>query len=109
MRFDDNHSVMYGRCLHRGALMSDGSVNGENLLCGLQGWDYGFRTGISSYDNNERLEKFASWVDGDGLFVVADEIAAWELGHPQPFDRDAYQGTFQDPHGTPDESHVGLI
>jgi nitrite reductase/ring-hydroxylating ferredoxin subunit len=109
VRFDDNHSVMYGRCLHRGALMSDGSVNGENLLCGLHGWDYGFRTGISSYDNNERLEKFASWVDGDGLFVDADEIAAWELGHPQPFDRDAYQGTFQDPHGTPDESHVGLI
>ena len=76
MRFDDNHSVMYGRCLHRGALMSDGSVKGENLLCGLHGWDYGFRTGISSYDNNERLEKFASWVDGDGLFVDADEIAA---------------------------------
>jgi glutamate synthase domain-containing protein 2 len=89
--------------------MSDGTVDGENLLCGLHGWDCGFRTGISSYDNNERLEKFSSWVEGDGLFVDGDEIAAWESNHPQSYDRDAYQGTFQDPHGTRDEPHVGLI
>lgn len=25
MRYDDNVSVLYGRCLHRGALMSDDS------------------------------------------------------------------------------------
>ena len=109
VRFDDNQSVLYGRCLHRGALMADGHVDGDNLICGLHGWDYGFHTGVSAYDNSERLHKFSSWVDGDDLLVDAEEIAAWTKDHPQPYDREAYQGAFQDPHGTPDEPHVGLI
>ena len=49
VRFADNHSVLYGRCLHRGAHMADGDVDGDNLICGLHGWDYVFHTGVSSY------------------------------------------------------------
>jgi glutamate synthase domain-containing protein 2/nitrite reductase/ring-hydroxylating ferredoxin subunit len=109
VRFDDNHSVLYGRCLHRGALMRDGHVDGDNLICGLHGWDYVFQTGVSSYDNAERLMKFSSWVEDDELLVDVDEILHWEKEHPQPFSRDAYQGTFQDPHGAATEPHVGLI
>ena len=110
VRFDDNHSVMYGRCQHRGALMADGHISGEDIICGLHGWDYGYRTGISSYNNTEKLHKFASWVEDDQLFVDADEIAAWEIENPQGgYDDDAYQGRYQDPHGTPDEPHVALI
>ena len=109
VRFDDNHSVLYGRCLHRGALMSDGHISGDNLICGLHGWDYVFHTGVSSYNNAERLHKFSSWLDGDDLMVDIDEIIAWTKENPQPFDRSAYQGQYQDPHGTPDEPHVGLI
>ena len=41
--------------MHRGALLADGSISGDDLLCGVHGWDYGFRTGISSYNNDERL------------------------------------------------------
>ena len=40
VRFDESVSVLYGRCAHRGALMSDGFVDGDNLICGLHGWDY---------------------------------------------------------------------
>ena len=109
VRFDDDQSVLYGRCLHRGALMADGRVQGDNLVCGLHGWDYVFRTGVSSYDNRERLHRFESWIDGDDLLVDADEIAAWAREHPQPYDRDAYQGGFQDPHSDPAEPHVALI
>ena len=109
VRFDEDHSVLYGRCLHRGAHMADGHVAGDDLICGLHGWDYVFRTGVSSYDNRERLAKFTSWVEDGGLFVDAEEIAAWTHEHPQPFDRDAYQGAYQDPHGAPEEPHVGLI
>jgi len=109
VRFDDEHSVFYGRCLHRGALMADGTVSGGNLLCGLHGWDYCYRTGISSYDNGERLHKFTSWVENDEVLVDADEVAAWERENPQPFDRGAYQGAYQDPHGSPDEPSVGAI
>ena len=45
VRFDDDVSVLYGRCAHRGALMSDGYVDGDNLICGVHGWDYRLDTG----------------------------------------------------------------
>ncbi len=108
-RFDDDHSVLYGRCLHRGVLLADVSASGPDLICGVHGWDYRLESGISSYNNAERLHKFTSWVEDDGVFVDADEVAAWASANPQPFDRDAYQGAYQDPHGAPEEPHVGLI
>jgi len=109
IRAGDEHSVLYGRCLHRGALLADGRVEGDNLICGLHGWDYRVATGVSAYKNDERLERFTSWVEGDGLFVDLDEVDSWTRDHPQAFDREAYQGAYQDLHGTRDEPYVGLI
>jgi glutamate synthase domain-containing protein 2 len=109
VRYDDEVSVLYGRCLHRGALLADGFVRGEDLICGVHEWDYRFRTGISSYKNDDVLQKFSAWIEDGGVWVDADEVAAWEKEHPQPFDRDAYQGLYQDPHGTPEEPHVHAI
>lgn len=87
VRFGDNHSVLYGRCLHRGAQMADGRVEGDNLICGVHGWDYTVQTGISSYNNAERLTKFSSWIEDGELLVDLDEILAWEKDNPQPYDR----------------------
>jgi glutamate synthase domain-containing protein 2/nitrite reductase/ring-hydroxylating ferredoxin subunit len=101
---EDEVSVLYGRCLHRGALLSDGEIRGEDLICGVHDWDYRFRTGVSAYTNTERLEKFTHWIEGDAVWVDADEIKEWERCHPQPFDRGTYQGEYADPHGTPDEA-----
>jgi glutamate synthase domain-containing protein 2/nitrite reductase/ring-hydroxylating ferredoxin subunit len=109
VRWDDNHSVLYGRCLHRGALLADGRIEGADLICGLHGWDYRMATGVSAYNNAERLQRFVSWIEDGNLMVDAEEIAAWEKDHPQPWDRSAYQGAFQDPHATPEEPHVGFI
>ncbi len=109
VRFDDEVSVLYGRCAHRGALMSDGSVDGDNLICGVHGWDYRLDSGISEYNNSETLPKFKAWVENDTVFVDEEEIAAWAKTHPQPYQRDTYQGLFQDPVGTNDEPHVKLI
>jgi glutamate synthase domain-containing protein 2/nitrite reductase/ring-hydroxylating ferredoxin subunit len=108
-RVDDEPSVLYGRCLHRGALMADGTIDGENLICGLHGWDYRIDTGISAYDDQQRLHRFHAWVDDGTLWVDGDEIAAYGREHPQPFDRTAYQGTYADTHGTPDEPQVAMI
>ena len=46
IRFDEKTSVLYGRCLHRGALLSDGYVEGDNLADILK--EKGFRKEISS-------------------------------------------------------------
>ncbi len=110
VRHDDDVSVFYGRCLHRGALMSDGSVSGENLICGVHFWDYRLDGGVSEYANEEALPRFNSWIDGDDVLVDADEIDAWAQKNPQPFDREAYLGLYADTsHGTPEEPDNALI
>jgi glutamate synthase domain-containing protein 2 len=110
VRFDDDISVFYGRCLHRGALMSDGYVSGNNLICGLHYWDYRLDSGVSEYNNSEALPKFTSWVEGDDVLVDADEVAAWAQENPQPFNRESYLGLYADTsHGTEEEPYNGLI
>jgi glutamate synthase domain-containing protein 2 len=108
-RYDDQVSVLYGRCAHRGALMSDGHIDGDNIICGLHGWDYRLDTGISEYNNSEVLPRFKAWVEDGQVCVDEDEISAWAKAHPQPYKRDAYQGVFQDPVGTRAEPHVKFI
>ena len=110
VRFDDEVSVFYGRCLHRGALMADGHVDGHNLICGVHNWDYRLDTGVSEYSNNEQLPKFQSWLEGEEVLVDEDEIKAWAQQNPQPFDRNAYLGLYADTsHGTAEEPHTSLI
>ena len=109
VRFGDRVSVLYGRCLHRGALMADGHVDGDNLICGVHDWDYRIDSGVSEYNNAEALPRFESWVEEGEVRVDADAVAAWALEHPQPFKRDAYQGAYADPHGAPEEPYTSLI
>lgn len=110
VRTDDKAAVFYGRCLHRGALMSDGHVEGQDLICGVHGWDYRLDTGVSAYINAEALQKFACWVDEGRVLVDADEIAEWAQAHPQPFNRTIYLGVNADTgHGTAEEPHNALI
>jgi nitrite reductase/ring-hydroxylating ferredoxin subunit len=105
----EGHSVLYGRCIHRGALMADGKVVGDNIVCGVHAWDYRFDTGISSYNPKEKLSRFTSWVESGSIWVDAEEVAAYAIAHPQPFDRTAYQGEYQDPVGSDIEHHLRLI
>lgn len=109
IRWDEHITVMYGRCHHRGALLADGHIHGDNLICGLHGWDYRFKTGVSEYHNDERLQRFPAERRDGQVFVDADAVAAWAAEHPQPYRRDSYQGTYQDIHGAPEEPHVGEI
>lgn len=105
---DDVHAL-YGRCHHRGALLSDGRIDGPNLICGLHGWDYRYDTGISEYNNDEQLHKFAVRIERGEVFVDEAEVEAFRKKQPQPYDRDAYQGAYADVHGDPAEPHVSLI
>lgn len=106
---EDELSVLYGRCAHRGALLADGHIAGKNLICGVHDWDFRVDTGISEYNNDEALHKFTSWVEDDQVQVDADEIAEWENDNPQPFDREAYLGNYADIHPIEPEDAVGEI
>ncbi len=98
IRYGDKVSILYGRCLHRGAMLSDGYVKDGNIICGVHDWDFCYDTGISSYNSSERLRKFTSWVEDGKVWVDEDEVAAWEKENPQPYVRDEYLGQYQD-HG----------
>jgi len=111
VRYDDQVSVLYGRCLHRGALLADGSIHGPNLICGVHGWDFRYETGISEYNNSEVLKKFRSWVDveADAVYVDPAEVKVWEQENPQPYRRDEYLGLYADIHGTAEAPYNSYI
>jgi len=109
VRYDENVSVLYGRCLHRGALMSDGHIEGQNLICGVHGWDYRYDTGVSEYNNSEVLHKFKSEIKDGYVWVDEHEINAFLVKNPQPFNRDEYLGQYADTHPEPTEPYTGYI
>ena len=111
IRYDDDVSVLYGRCLHRGALLADGSIRGDDLICGVHNWDYRYDTGVSSYSNDEALQKFTAWIDSvdDAVYVDEEEVQAWHVKFPQPYQRDEYLGLYADVHGGPEEPYNNYI
>ena len=111
IRHDQQVSVFYGRCLHRGALMADGYVDGHNLVCGVHRWDYRLDSGMSEYDNSEALHKFGAWIDAetDAVLVDEEEVESWFDENPQPYEREEYLGLYQDPHGGPQEPYNAYI
>ena len=109
VKYGNNISVLYGRCLHRGALMSDGHVEGNNLICGVHGWDYRVDTGVSEYNNKEVLQKFSTTIDNGVIYVDEDEINDFLIAHPQPFNRDEYLGAYADTHPEETEPFTGYI
>jgi methylamine---glutamate N-methyltransferase subunit C len=109
IKYDSNVSVLYGRCAHRGALMSDGRIQGKDIICGVHGWDYQYESGVSAYNNEERLQKFNAWIEDDEILVDEEEIATWEEKNPQAYNRKTYQGLYADLHGGPEEPHYKFI
>ncbi len=109
IRFDEKISVLYGRCLHRGALLSDGHVDGDNLICGLHNWDYRIDTGVSEYNNEEALHKFKATVHDGKVFVDRADVVAFEELHPQPFNRNEYLGQYADTHPENTEPYTRYI
>lgn len=106
---NSNINVFYGRCLHRGALMGDGHLVGDNLICGLHGWDYRADTGISEYNNKEALYRFNSWTEEGHVHIDEHEVAEYLKMHPQPFKRDEYLGIYADTHPVSQEPYASYI
>lgn len=109
IRYEDNFSVLYGRCLHRGALLADGRVEGNNLICGLHNWDYRIDSGVSEYNNNEVLNKFSSELKDGWVWIDEDEINEFLNEYPQPFNREQYQGQYADTHPEATEPYTSYI
>ena len=109
IRYDEEISVLFGRCLHRGALMADGHVDGDNIICGVHNWDYRIDTGVSEYNNSEVLHKFKAKVSEGFVVVDRAEIIQFEEIHPSPFNRNTYLGAYQDTHPENTEPYTRYI
>ena len=123
IRMDDEVSVLAGRCLHRGARLADGHVDGDDLICSLHGWDYRAASGVSAYDPSERLHSYDTEVVGDEVVICASEVRHQATVRPTtdvtetPVDvpvgrRDAvaeYEWHYENPHNGPEEDLVGEI
>lgn len=109
IRYGQEVSVLYGRCLHRGALLADGRVEGDNLICGLHDWDYRIDTGVSEYNNSEVLQKFEAEIKDDQVYIDKQDIIDFEKVNPSPFNRDEYLGKYADTHPESTEPYTGYI
>jgi glutamate synthase domain-containing protein 2 len=109
IRYGDQVSVLYGRCQHRGALMSDGAIVGDDLICGLHQWDYRYDTGVSAYNNSEKLHKFQEVLENGFVCLDRQEVLDFQRENPQPFQRETYQGIYADTHPESTEPYTGQI
>jgi glutamate synthase domain-containing protein 2/nitrite reductase/ring-hydroxylating ferredoxin subunit len=110
IRYDSEVSVLYGRCLHRGALLADGCVVGHNLICGVHGWDFRKDTGVSEYNPAERLHKFSSAIYNGGVYIDENEVRNFEIHKvPSPFNSEEYLGDYADTHPEPTEPYTKEI
>ncbi len=112
VRWGDQHSVLSGRCRHRGALLADGHVDGPNLICGVHGWDYRVDTGVSSYDTSDRLRRFRTTVTDGWIVVDRAELAEFRSAEGLSLDEqiDEYEHHYRNAHAsTADEPHVADI
>ena len=123
VRMGDEVSVLAGRCLHRGARLADGRVEGDDLICSLHGWDYRACSGVSAYDPSQRLHSYETEVVGDEIVICASEVRHQATVRPTtavhetpvdvpPARREAvaeYEWHYENPHNGPDEEVVGEI
>ncbi|MCR9251150.1 MAG: glutamate synthase-related protein [bacterium] len=110
IKFGKDVSVLYGRCLHRGALLADGFIRGNNLICGLHDWDYRMDTGVSEYAPNERLHKFLPAIRDNKLYVDLLDVAEFEKTEiPPRFNEHEYLGKFEDTHPEDTEPYTRYI
>ena len=109
IRYDDDVSVFFGRCHHRGALLADGFIEGQNLICGVHHWDYRYDTGISEYNNEEQLHKFTTVIENGKVYIDEDEVKSFEKKAPFLVNRDEYLGAYEATHPAEEEPKTNEI
>lgn len=92
IRYDEQLSVLYGRCPHRGAPMDEARVEGDSLVCVEHGWDFRFTTGVSDANSEDCLHRFTCRIDHerDAVLVERGEVDNFLEDHPQTLSPDEY-------------------
>jgi methylamine---glutamate N-methyltransferase subunit C len=102
-------SALYGRCPHRGALLGDGRVEGDLVVCGVHGWRYDSETGVSPVNPAVALTKFPAWVSDGVVYLDESSVAEFKRADPVAYEDDGYQGRWIKPADSADEPFVTQI
>jgi glutamate synthase domain-containing protein 2 len=103
IRRGEDISALYGRCAHRGALLADGHVDGDAVVCDVHGWRYNVDSGVSPVNPAVALATFPAWVRNDAVYVDQSAIAEFARANPQSRGDDGYQGKWAKPADTEEE------
>jgi len=77
--------VVDNRCPHRGGQLGDGTLQGENIVCPLHGYDYDLHSGISRFDVTERIGVYPVRIHRGEIQVDADEVPALPVAHDEGY------------------------
>lgn len=69
LKFGDEVFAYENRCLHMGAALSDGFLEGETLTCPLHAWQYDARTGKGINPTDVCLKSFRVSIENGTVFV----------------------------------------
>ncbi len=86
VRAGDTVHVLYGRCSHRLALLSDAIVDGTHIVCRHHGWDFALATGCSSGVPGEAIHRFEAWVSEGKVWMEDSELTRWRRDNTQAFE-----------------------
>ena len=78
---NDTVSVFSGECLHEGALMADGYIEGHFLFCSKHLWRYNLETGELDKEPGVGLKKLNLWQENGEYFIDLNEVN--ELTEPE--------------------------
>lgn len=109
VRRGEDVSALHGRCPHRGALLSDGRVEGHLVVCGVHGWRYDSETGVSPVNPAVALTKFPAWVSDEVVYVDESSVTEFKRADPVTYEDDGYQGRWIKPVDSAEEPFVTHI
>ncbi len=72
--------VFAGECMHDGALLAHGFIEGDFLTCGKHLWRYHLETGVLDKEPDMGLKKFDLWREEGELYIDLNELE--ELADP---------------------------
>ena len=61
-------------CIHQGAPLGEGILDGNQVTCPWHAWEYDVTTGVSTFNPRVRVARFEVKIEGDQVLVSSDPV-----------------------------------
>jgi glutamate synthase domain-containing protein 2 len=72
--YEGSFYALDNRCPHRGGQLSDGRLQGSDLICPLHNWDFDVRTGISRYNSLDKVPTYPVAIQEGKVFLNEQDV-----------------------------------